>query len=63
MNLNIIHCAQNRAYIAGAEARALELQATALQTRAIAARRRYFRELEAIDLLMGDGPSPFKELG
>ena len=35
----------------------------ALLTQAHKARQRYFRELEAIDILLGDGPSPFAALG
>lgn len=55
-NLNPIHCAQARAHLARAEAARLEAAARD-------ARRRYFRELEAIDLMLGRGPSPFGPLG
>lgn len=58
-----IRCARDRAHLAGAEALLLEKQAAALQARAAAARRRYFRELEAIDMLSGNTPSPFTQLG
>lgn len=34
-----------------------------MQQRAHDARRRYFRELAAIDTLTGNTPSPFEELG
>lgn len=50
-----------RAHIAGAEAASLATDghtATAAETR-----RRYFRELEACDLLAGLSPSPFAPLG
>lgn len=40
-----------------------QLKALQLATRAHNARRRYFRELEAIDLLLGRSPSPFGPLG
>lgn len=45
-----------RAHIAGAEAARLEAVARE-------ARRRYFRELEACDILGGNIPSPFTHLG
>lgn len=61
--LNVIHCARGRAHLAGAEARHLELQAAQLQAQAAEARRRYFRELAAVDLLMGEPDSPFTALG
>lgn len=63
LNLQLRRTAAARAHLAGAEARALEHQAAALQARAVAARRRYFRELEAVDLLAGHSPSPFASLG
>lgn len=40
-----------------------QLRAVLLSQQAKAARRRYFRELAAIDVLMGHGPSPFAGLG
>lgn len=63
MRLQLRRTVAARAHLAGAEARALEQQAAALQAQAVAARRRYFRELEAIDLLGDHGPSPFAPLG
>lgn len=40
-----------------------QLRALLLAMQAQQCRRRYFRELEAIDLLLGRGPSSFAELG
>lgn len=40
-----------------------QLRAVLLAQQAKAARRRYFRELAAIDVMMGHGPSPFAGLG
>lgn len=40
-----------------------QLRALLLARQAQNARRRYFRELAAIDVLMGHGPSPFAGLG
>lgn len=40
-----------------------QLRAVLLSQQAKAARRRYFRELAAIDVMMGHGPSPFAGLG
>ena len=67
-----IHCIRDRAHLAGAEwviARK-EAEATSnlalaadLQITATDARGRYFRELAAIDILMGFTPSPFEGLG
>jgi len=50
-----------RAHIAGAEAASLATDGFLAE--AAEARRRYFRELEAIDLLGGLSPSPFAPLG
>lgn len=63
MTSNEIHCARQRAHLYGAEAVVLEKNAAALLDKAQAARRRYFRELAAIDLLMGHPDSPFEPLG
>ena len=40
-----------------------QLRALLLATQAHKARQRYFRELEAIDILQGNSPSPFAGLG
>ena len=40
-----------------------QLRALLLAQQAHDARRRYFRELAAIDVLTGNTPSPFAELG
>lgn len=40
-----------------------QLRALLLAQQAHDARRRYFRELAAIDMLTGNTPSPFAELG
>ncbi len=63
LNLRLRRNTAARAHLYGAEARRLEQQAAALQAQAVAARRRYFRELEAVDLLAGHSPSPFAPLG
>lgn len=65
------HAARDRAHIAGAEWVIARKDAEAANDLAVAAdlsitaaeaRRRYFRELEAIDLLLGFTPSPFTEV-
>lgn len=71
--LALCHSFRDRAHLAGAEwvvARkqaeamaAYPAVAAALTTCAAESRRRYFRELEAIDVLMGHTPSPFAPLG
>lgn len=68
-----IHAIRDQAHLAGAEwvvARkeaealtAFPAVAAALQGCAADARRRYFRELVAIDELTGNTPSPFAGLG
>jgi hypothetical protein len=50
-----------RAHIAGAEAASLATDGFLAE--AAEARRRYFRELEACDILGGHTPSPFAPLG
>lgn len=60
MNINVIHCIRQRAHLAGAEA--ASHRATGNHAAALSARARYFRELAAIDVLMGHGPSPFEHL-
>lgn len=50
-----------RAHLAGAES--AQLAADGHAVAAAEMRRRYFRELEAIDLLGGLSPSPFAPLG
>jgi hypothetical protein len=81
----ILRCAQQRAYLAGADSVILDKEADALAqgplpatindcsddqlralliaTQAHKARQLYFRELEAIDILIGNSPSPFAGLG
>jgi hypothetical protein len=71
--LALCHTIRDQAHVSGAEwvvARkeaealaAFPAVATALQDCAAAARRRYFRELAALDALTGNTPSPFVELG
>lgn len=61
MNLNVIHCIRQRAYLAGAEA--ASHRADGNHAAAISACARYFREFAAIDALMGHGTSPFEHLG
>lgn len=56
-----IHAIRDRAHQVGAEW--VIAQKDGDTERAAIARARYFRELEAIDLLLGHGPSPFAELG
>lgn len=63
MTTNEIRCVVQRAHLYGAEAVTLEKDAAAILQQAHAARRRYFRELAAIDLLMGRHDSPFDSLG
>ena len=58
----ILRCCSERAHLAGAEAVILEKEATDLLAQAHSARQRYYRELEAIDLLLGNTPSPFAHL-
>lgn len=58
----ILRCIRDRAHLAGAEAVILEKEAAALLAQAHKARQRYNRELEAIDLILGNTPSPFAEL-
>lgn len=60
---HLIRCAQQRAHIAGADAVILEKEANAMLAQAHKARQLYFRELEAIDILTGNSPSPFAQLG
>ncbi len=60
---HILRCIRDRAHLAGAEAVILEKQAAALLAQAHSARQRYHRELEAIDLLLGNTPSSFSPLG
>lgn len=60
-NLNVIHCISQRAHLAGAEAVIHDKNGT--HAAAQAARRRYYRELTAIDILQGNTPSPFAHLG
>lgn len=54
--------ARSRAHEYGAQAVILEKEAAALLTQAAEAKRRYFRELEAVDLL-GGHTSVFGALG
>lgn len=60
-NLNVLHCATQRAHIYGAEAVIHEKDGN--HAAALSARARYFRELTTIDILMGNTPSPFEHLG
>ena len=82
--LNVIHCARDRAHLAGAESVILEkeadklaegplpatihectedqLRAVLIATQAHKARQRYFRELEAINILMGRDHAHFAGL-
>ena len=60
-NLNVIHCARQRAHLAGAEAVIHAKDGN--HAAALSARARYFRELAAIDILLGRTPSPFEHLG
>lgn len=53
---NLLRCIRERAYLAGAESARLEAAARE-------ARRLYFRELAALDILTNHGPSPFETLG
>lgn len=61
--LALRHAATRRAHLAGAEAMHLEREAARLLEAAKSARRRYFRELTAVDDLGGHSPSPFAHLG
>lgn len=55
--------ARQRAHRFGADALIMEKDAAALLKKAADAKRRYFREMAAVDLLDGVCPSPFEELG
>lgn len=52
---------RRRAHLAGAEAASLATDGFLAE--AAEARRRYFRELDACDILAGFGTSPFASLG
>lgn len=54
-NPNLLRCIRERAYLAGAESAHLEAAARE-------ARRRYFRDLAALDIFTGNSPSPFETL-
>jgi hypothetical protein len=57
-----LRCAVERAHMFGAEAVILARCVNSSPDQIDAVRRRYFRELEAIDLMLGIYPSPFSSL-